>query len=201
MNFWVPNPIIRLQSGCQCEVRGHSVGHYFISERVVVFVRFCYTTRKGVGDVSERPGSVRRVGAVVVVTAVTVGVIVEMRVRTIASPASAAATSSLAVSMWSSVAILAVTEFLDFSSEGGPTVGAKCSVLGCWKEGLFASRSLAKASKRADSGDKVWERRGVDLQGHSDSQVSKVSEKKREISMRRKVRAYLYLSNDRIIYR
>ncbi|MED6212877.1 hypothetical protein PIB30_087657, partial [Stylosanthes scabra] len=37
--------------------------------------------------------------------------------------------------------------------------------------GLFASRSLAKASKRADSGDKVLERRGVDLQGNSDAQV------------------------------
>ncbi|MED6167751.1 hypothetical protein PIB30_005718 [Stylosanthes scabra] len=67
--------------------------------------------------------------------------------------------------------------------------------------GLFASRSLAKASKRADSGDKVLEQSGVDMQGHSDAQVSKVSEKKREISMRRKLRAYLYLSNDRIIYR
>ncbi|MED6209663.1 hypothetical protein PIB30_056906 [Stylosanthes scabra] len=47
-------------------------------------------------------------------------------------------------------------------------------VLNFLEEGLFASRSTAKASKRADFGDKVLERRGVDLQGHSDVQVSKV---------------------------
>ncbi|MED6173073.1 hypothetical protein PIB30_055870 [Stylosanthes scabra] len=125
----------------------------------------------------ERPGSVRRVGVVVVVTAVTVDVIVKMRVRTIVSSASSVATSSVAVSMWSSVAILAVTKFLDFSSEGGDQSKEFFSGREL-RPGLFTSRSSAKASKRADSGDKVLERRGVDLQGHSDAQVSKVQEKR-----------------------
>ncbi|MED6136822.1 hypothetical protein PIB30_059334 [Stylosanthes scabra] len=120
------------RSGKMCEVRGHSVGHYCIGERVVFFVSFCYTTRKGVGDVGERPGSVLRVGVVVVVIAMTVGVIIKMRVRTIGSPASSATTSSLAVSMWSSTAILAVTEFIDFSSEGGDQSKEFFSRRGLW---------------------------------------------------------------------
>ncbi|MED6144127.1 hypothetical protein PIB30_012780 [Stylosanthes scabra] len=139
-----------------------------------------------------------------------------MRVRIVVAPTSSAATSSMAISKWASVAVLAVTEFLDFTLEVsdqnkevfnrsgvlfvshsckkeqikektwdkslrlGSTVGA--NVLG-WvvgKEGLFEGKSTARASKRTDSGDKSLERRGVDLQGHSDAQVNKVYEREKE---------------------
>ncbi|MED6143980.1 hypothetical protein PIB30_011225 [Stylosanthes scabra] len=51
-----------------------------------------------------------------------------------------------------------------------PIRSAKVRVVG--KEGLFEGKSTVRASKKADSGDESLERRGVDLQGHSDAQWS-----------------------------
>ncbi|MED6126381.1 hypothetical protein PIB30_077783 [Stylosanthes scabra] len=42
------------------------------------------------------------------------------------------------------------------------------------KEVLFEGKSSAMTSKRVDSGDQGLERRGVDLQGHSDAQLTRV---------------------------
>ncbi|MED6161148.1 hypothetical protein PIB30_057985 [Stylosanthes scabra] len=53
--------------------------------------------------------------------------------------------------------------------------GHQCSVLGHHrKEVIFKSKYSARTSKRADSGAQSLEWRGVDLQSHSDAQVSRM---------------------------
>ncbi|MED6120995.1 hypothetical protein PIB30_025951 [Stylosanthes scabra] len=72
------------------------------------------------------------------------------RVGVLIISASSVATSSLAVSMWSSVVILAVTEFLDFSLEGGDQ-----------SKEFFSGRGLLPIShscKREQNKEKRWDK-------------------------------------------